>query len=187
MERDGAPGQPAEAAPGGANGPSRRGFLGALAAIGGAIAAAVAGVPLVAAVLSPLRQRTAGADFVRVALLDALPEGRPVRATVVAERMDAWTRQAAAPLGAVWLVRRGDAVTAFSATCPHLGCSVDASASGFACPCHGSAFSLEGNVRGGPAPRGLEPLEVRLTGGRERAVLVRFRRFAIGTPERREV
>jgi menaquinol-cytochrome c reductase iron-sulfur subunit len=183
MERD--PGHDAQAA-GGSEAPSRRGFLGALAAAAGAIAAAIAGAPLVAAVLSPIRQRTEGLDFVRVALLDALPEGRPVRASVVAERMDAWTRQPAAPLGAVWLVRRGDAVAAFSATCPHLGCSVDGGANGFACPCHGSAFSLEGAVRGGPAPRGLDPLEVKVATGGERAVLVRFKRFAIGTPERRE-
>ena len=117
--------------------PSRRGFLGAIAALAGTVAAAIAGVPLAAA------------------------------------------------LGAVWLVRHGDAVTAFSATCPHLGCSVDAAQEGFACPCHGSAFALDGRVRRGPAPRGLDPLEVKVTDG-DRDVLVRFRRFAIGTPERRE-
>jgi menaquinol-cytochrome c reductase iron-sulfur subunit len=77
-------------------------------------------------------------------------------------------------------------VTAFSSVCPHLGCGVDVARDGFACPCHGSAFDLEGHVRGGPAPRGLDPLEVRITEGDERAVLVRYRRFAIGTPERRE-
>jgi menaquinol-cytochrome c reductase iron-sulfur subunit len=179
MSADGPP-APAEQA-------SRRGFLAAAAGLLGAVAAAIAGVPLVAAVLSPLRERTKSTDFVRVALLDALPDGQPVRATVVAERTDAWARMPASPLGSVWLVRRGGEVSAFSATCPHLGCSVDAAREGFACPCHGSAFALDGAVRKGPAPRGLDPLEVKITQGGARAVLVRFRRFAIGTPERREV
>jgi cytochrome b6-f complex iron-sulfur subunit/menaquinol-cytochrome c reductase iron-sulfur subunit len=165
---------------------SRRGFLALVAAVGSAVAAAIAGVPLAAALLSPIRRKTEEADFVRVARLDTLPEGKPVRATVVAARMDAWSRQPASPLGAVWLVRRGDAVSAFSATCPHLGCSVDARADGFACPCHGSAFALDGQVRRGPAPRGLDPIDVRITPGDPPTVLVRFRRFAIGTAERRE-
>jgi cytochrome b6-f complex iron-sulfur subunit/menaquinol-cytochrome c reductase iron-sulfur subunit len=165
---------------------ARRGFLAALAAVAGACAAAVAAVPFAAALLAPLRRSGSDAAFVRVARLDTLPEGRPVRASVVAERRDAWTRGPSAALGAVWLVRRGDAVTAFSATCPHLGCGVGAAEGGFACPCHGSAFGLDGAVRGGPAPRGLDPLEVRVTPGEDRAVLVRYRRFAIGTAARRE-
>jgi cytochrome b6-f complex iron-sulfur subunit/menaquinol-cytochrome c reductase iron-sulfur subunit len=165
---------------------SRRRFLGGAAALAGAVVAAMAGVPLVAALLAPLRRNAEATGFVRVALLDALPEGRPVRATVVAERMDAWTRQPAAALGTVWLVRRDASVTAFSATCPHLGCSVEGAKDGFACPCHGSSFALDGHVRGGPAPRGLDPLDVKIA-GRDRAVLVRYRRFAVGTAERREV
>jgi menaquinol-cytochrome c reductase iron-sulfur subunit len=154
--------------------------------VAGMCAAAVAAVPFAAALLSPLRRASSDARFVRVARLETLPEGRPVRATVVSERRDAWTRGPAAAEGAVWLVRRGDAVSAFSATCPHLGCSVGAAEVGFACPCHGSVFALDGAVRGGPAPRGLDALEVRVTEGEDRAVLVRYRRFAIGTAERRE-
>jgi Rieske Fe-S protein len=165
--------------------PGRRGFLAALAAAGAAVVALVAGVPLVAAVLSPLRRRGEAAVFVAVARLDALPEGRPIRASVVAERRDAWARGPAMAVGTVWLVRRGEVVTAFSAVCPHLGCGVDAAPEGFACPCHGSRFALDGAVRGGPAPRGLDPLEVRVVDPGRR-VEVRWRRFAIGTSERRE-
>ena len=165
----------------------RRGFLAWVAAAGGALVAAVAGLPLAGALLSPLRRAVGGASaFVRVARLDALPEGRPVRASVVAARRDAWTRQPAMALGTVWLVRRGDAVTALSAVCPHLGCGVEAAGEGFACPCHGSRFDRDGHVLGGPAPRGLDPLETRVTTGEDRAVEVRYRRFAVGTPERRE-
>ncbi|HET9596562.1 MAG TPA: Rieske (2Fe-2S) protein [Anaeromyxobacteraceae bacterium] len=165
--------------------PGRRGFLAAVAAAGAALIALVAGVPLVAAVLSPLRRRGEAAGFVPVARLDALPEGRPVRASVVAERRDAWARGPAMAVGTVWLVRRGDVVTALSAVCPHLGCGVDAATDGFACPCHGSRFGPDGAVRGGPAPRALDPLEVRVVDPGRR-VEVRWRRFVIGTSERRE-
>jgi Rieske Fe-S protein len=170
-----------------ADAPGRRGFLGWLAAACGAFVAATAGVPIAGALLAPLRRRAEALDFVRVARLDALPEGRPVRAGVVAARRDAWARQPPMALGAVWLVRRGDAVSAFSAVCPHLGCGVEAAGDGFACPCHGSTFDREGRVLGGPAPRGLDPLEARVTSGEARAVEVRYRRFAIGTSQRREV
>ena len=64
--------------------------------------------------------------------------------------------------------------------------SSEAAGEGFACPCHGSRFDRDGHVLGGPAPRGLDALETRVTVGDDRAVEVRYRRFAVGTPERRE-
>jgi len=162
----------------------RRTFLAALTAGLGALAAAAGAVPLLGSLLSPLRRREAGeAGFVRVASLTGLPEGRPVRVAVVAERRDAWSRGPAVALGAAWLLRRGPEVRAFSAACPHLSCGVESDGQGFHCPCHGSAFDLAGAVRAGPAPRGLDPLEVRL--GPEGSVEVRWRRFAAGTAERR--
>jgi menaquinol-cytochrome c reductase iron-sulfur subunit len=166
-------------------GPGRRGFLGWLTAASAAFVAAAAGLPLAGAIFTPLRRRAGALDFVRVARLDALPEGRAVRASIIAAREDAWARQPPAALGTVWLIRRGDAVTALSSVCPHLGCGVEAAGEGFACPCHGSAFDREGRVLGGPAPRGLDPLEVRVTRGEAREVEVRYQRFAIGTSARR--
>jgi len=44
---------------------------------------------------------------------------------------------------------------AFSARCPHLGCTVQRSADGFACPCHGARFDPLGRVTAGPARTGL--------------------------------
>ena len=39
--------------------------------------------------------------------------------------------------------------------CRHLGCTPNWSQDkqAFLCPCHGSIFSIEGNVLGGPSPR----------------------------------
>lgn len=53
-------------------------------------------------------------------------------------------------------------VTAVSATCTHLGCSLkfnDAETS-WDCPCHGSRFTTEGEVICGPAVRMLERLDI---------------------------
>ena len=55
----------------------------------------------------------------------------------------------------VFLVRRGNSFRCLSAVCTHLGCTVNRSEKGYHCPCHGSAFSQDGNVESGPAPRAL--------------------------------
>jgi Rieske Fe-S protein len=49
---------------------------------------------------------------------------------------------------------------AFSAVCPHQGCSVDSVRDDvISCPCHGSTFSASDGARlSGPAPSGLEVL-----------------------------
>ena len=58
------------------------------------------------------------------------------------------------------VVRAGGTVKALDLKCPHLGCTVNATADGFACPCHGSRFKSNGEVARGPAPRGMSELAV---------------------------
>ena len=55
---------------------------------------------------------------------------------------------------------------AFSATCPHRGCSVNAiDGTSIVCPCHGSTFNLaDGAVVHGPAQRGLTALTATVKG-----------------------
>ncbi len=60
----------------------------------------------------------------------------------------------------VAVVRRGVELFALDLACTHLGCTVTATESGFACPCHGSRFGSGGEVLNGPAPRGLVRLAV---------------------------
>ena len=53
----------------------------------------------------------------------------------------------------------------FSARCTHAGCKVSAISGGtIGCPCHGSAFALDGSVTKGPAKRPLEAKSVRVQG-----------------------
>jgi len=47
-----------------------------------------------------------------------------------------------------------------TAVCTHLGCTVNAVETGYACPCHGSTYDLQGFNTGGPAPRPLVYFQV---------------------------
>jgi len=119
--------------------------------------------------LSPLF-RKGTIPQVRVALLEQVPDdGKPYFFPVVADRQDAWTSYAQQKVGAVYLVRQpGDELpTAFTAKCPHAGCAVGYSAEEekFKCPCHTSAFHVDGSRVNGDqevSPRDMDTLEVEL-------------------------
>ncbi len=71
------------------------------------------------------------------------------------------TRQEA---GGFFLFRDDQGFHAISSVCTHLGCVVaHGEEEGFACPCHGSRFSADGSVIGGPAPAALPWLEISLS------------------------
>ncbi len=165
--------------------PARRSLLKVAALACGAAAIATMAVPAVY-VLAPDRRAGNGGRWIRTLHLDALPDGEPTRVVLIADVRDAWTLAKDQELGAVWLLRKGEAVTALSAVCPHLGCAIDArkGAPGFACPCHDSDFGAAGERLTGPSPRGMDPLATRLEDG---YVMVDFREYRQGSKERVEV
>ena len=170
-----------------AAGASRRKFLTAMLGAGSAMIGAILAWPAAQYVLDPLLRATGVKDrWVRVAKLESLAEDRPVSMPVIGEQVDAWTRASQVRLGMVWLRRKGDKVVALNAECPHLGCKVayQADHKGFACPCHDSSFSIDGEHRGGPAPRSMDPLDTRVVDGQ---VEVRFVRFRAQVKERVEI
>jgi cytochrome b6-f complex iron-sulfur subunit len=63
----------------------------------------------------------------------------------------------------VFLIRQGNTFRCLSAICTHLGCTVNRADRGYHCPCHGSLFDDQGNVKSGPAPRPLEWFQVTLS------------------------
>ena len=63
----------------------------------------------------------------------------------------------------VFLVRQGNTYRCLSAVCTHLGCTVNRADHGYHCPCHGSVFDDQGNVKSGPAPRALAWFQVTLS------------------------
>src|SRR5690606_12770259 len=101
---------------------------------------------------------------VRVANLASLPDDGVPRMfpVIVSERDDAWTRYHSEPIGSVFLRRQkgSNEVECFNASCPHAGCFVDfnKAKSEYQCPCHTSAFALDGKAIYGPSPRGLDSL-----------------------------
>jgi cytochrome b6-f complex iron-sulfur subunit len=66
--------------------------------------------------------------------------------------------------GRCYISRTDEGIIALWQKCPHLGCAVpwDEKEGQFHCPCHGSTFSVVGDVMGGPAPRAMDyfPVEI---------------------------
>ncbi len=60
------------------------------------------------------------------------------------------------------LIHAESGFTALSLTCTHLGCTLEANESDFACPCHNSAFDSDGNVTHGPAVKPLQVLRIEI-------------------------
>jgi menaquinol-cytochrome c reductase iron-sulfur subunit len=167
----------------------RRGALKVIVAGGSAIFGGAVAAPAVAVALAPALSKSEGNEkWVRVARLSDCKDGEPRRAPVFSEMTDAFTRYAKENLGAVWLLRNRDEVRALSVTCPHLGCGVEKSETGFGCPCHTSAFDATGKRASGPAPRDMDALDTRVVGdGADRVVEVRFKKYRQGVPEREEI
>lgn len=166
----------------------RRDFFTMVMAAGSAVIGALLAVPGVSYVLDPvLRSTGVKGRWLRVAEFGSLSKDHPVSVPVIGDQVDAWTKASDVKLGTVWLRVLGDnKVGAWNAECPHLGCKVgyDPEKSRFACPCHDSAFSLDGEVKGGPAPRAMDSLEARVQDGH---VEVRFVRFRAQIKERIEL
>jgi Rieske Fe-S protein len=160
--------------------PGRRRFLKiATCGLGGGLGLAVA-APAVGYLLHPAGKKivTSSAEPIDIGPLARLPEGVLTRINVVAPAVrDAWTAASNVPLGAAWLRRAGDQVTALSGICPHLGCAIalDQTAMRFTCPCHDSAFAATGERIAGPARRGLDPLPVSVENGRLRLTWIKFK------------
>jgi Rieske Fe-S protein len=182
----------------------RRGFLEKAAAMG---VGAVAGLAPFAAgaytFLDPLRTKSRPGEaapptgdetpgkWVQVARLANVTAGAPPRHfQVITDSWDAWNYYPPHPVGGVYLARdaKSDAISAFTATCPHLGCSVkfQSGTNTFACPCHDSVFTPDGKkLPQAVSPRDMDSLEVEVRdgdGGQE--VWVKFVKFRTGKTEK---
>lgn len=124
---------------------SRRGFLNKLwLALGLVVLAEF--VWLIVSFLRPRKPRIAGDGFGGV--MPAGPAEGFAPNTVTAF-----------PRGQFYLARLEDGgFLAISRKCTHLGCTVPwvEEEKRFACPCHGSAFDITGDVVNAPAPRALD-------------------------------
>ncbi len=75
--------------------------------------------------------------------------------------------------GKFYLARLEEGFIALYQKCPHLGCVVpwqkdyvyQDKTGWFRCPCHGSTYSMQGQIVFGPAPRPLDYMKIQITGG----------------------
>lgn len=134
----------------------------------------------------------AAEDYIKVCALDALTiSGPPQRFPVIDDQIDAWNFTPDQAIGSVYIQRIGEKeLRVFNTTCPHAGCSVSCDGAAFNCPCHNSAFDLDGSKlvsdsgRANPSPRALDELEVdeqKLAGGE---IWIDFKNFYIGRHEK---
>ncbi len=178
--------------------PPRRGFLykffaGALSVVAGVIPGAAG----LAFFMDPLlrKPKTGGGGsggvvkdaegYIKMSIpLDALPnDGAPQKFAVFDDIINAWNKQPNQPIGSVWLRKINNQVIAFNVTCPHLGCAVEhRSAQGdFYCPCHTSAFALDGKKLNQIPPRDMDSLDVKVSGN---DIWIKFQNFRGATSEK---
>lgn len=143
----------------------RRGFC--LAVIYGLSALMSAALALPAAVylFLPPRKRK-DPEWVEAGDLSQIDPHQPLEVVFRRTRTDGW--KVASEKATAWVVNTGDRVIAFSPWCTHLGCAYhwDQQKRTFLCPCHASAFDINGKVLAGPAPRPLDRYEVKVEGNR---------------------
>lgn len=162
----------------------RRSFLAWISGIGATLTAALVGTPAIAAVVSPATRKPVPPRWVRVADdVSTLDVGVPIKADFVELVNDAWVESRA--LRSVWLYTEdGEAFTAYSGVCTHLGCSFgyDKDKQQYHCPCHHGLFDLKsGAVLGGPPPRPLDTLPVKVENGE---VYVQYQSFLSGVSDK---
>lgn len=147
-------------------GSTRRGFY-EKAVIGlTGIISAILGLPAAAYLLVPGKKKAAG-SWLEIGDLAKLPVGVPEEVEFRRARKDAW--KMLNEKASAWLLRKSDTeVVAFAPLCTHLGCAYhwDQKNSNFICPCHTSAFGVNGEVLSGPAPRALDRYDVKVENGR---------------------
>jgi menaquinol-cytochrome c reductase iron-sulfur subunit len=165
----------------------RRRFLGWVIGGIGALVAAAVGTPAIGALVGSTIGRQAELT-VRLGKLADYPVGQPKLAQFTLTRTDGWVRTLESRV--VWIVRMSDqAVTAFNGRCTHLGCAyswrtAEPHSEQFVCPCHDGVFARDGTVAGGPPPRPLDTLPVRVDDG---TVVITYQDFHLGIPEKTPV
>jgi menaquinol-cytochrome c reductase iron-sulfur subunit len=145
---------------------TRRSFYTLVTAGLGAVITAALALPAAAYLLIQPKPRKEG-DWVEVADLSQLQVGKPEEVVFRRTRVDGW--RVLNEKTTAWLVRMDDQhVVAYTPQCTHLGCAYhwDDPQKNFICPCHNSAFAINGKVLSGPAPRPLDHFAIRVDGGK---------------------
>jgi menaquinol-cytochrome c reductase iron-sulfur subunit len=143
----------------------RRFYLSFIYGIGAVITGALT-IPAFVYLFFPPKTQKSG-DWVDATDLSKLTDNTPEEVVFRRNRVDGW--KVTSEKATAWVVKKGaDQVIAFSPQCTHLGCAYhwDDGTHTFICPCHTSAFAMDGKVLSGPAPRPLDRFEVKIDNGK---------------------
>ncbi len=160
---------------------ARRRFLRLMiGALSGLVTLALA-VPLIGTIIGP-SFRTKKVNWVKVGDVNSLALEQPVNLKFSYKTEDAYFRETVTH--SVWVIKHSPSeMVVFSPICPHLGCHYDwhPEQKNFICPCHGSVFSIDGKVLGGPAPRPLDTFSGKIEDG---ILYVQWQEFRVGVSEK---
>jgi menaquinol-cytochrome c reductase iron-sulfur subunit len=138
-------------------GSTRRAFHRAVVYILGALIGLALAIPTILYLLVPPKGRRQ-TGFIDAGDVSQLTPGVPVEMNFEESRLDGW--RLSNEKKTAWVVKEPNTnqVVAFGPQCTHLGCAYhwEMAQGKFACPCHGSYFSVDGKVLDGPAPRPLD-------------------------------
>jgi len=172
-----------ETTPSGLVSSGRRAFLRWATGVGGVVSALLAGVPALRAFLSPTFRRTRQEKWIRLGEVDQFDPETPTKVDFVDSVSDAWVE--GRRLRSVWIYTEdGENFTVYNGRCTHLGCNyaLDAEKKVFRCPCHTGFFDLKtGTVLGGPPPRPLDTLAVKVEDG---VLYTEYQDFRLGVPDK---
>ncbi len=179
---------------------SRRRFLG-YATVGlGAIVSALVGIPLVGSLISPiLQKKKVETEWVELGKIADFEVGQPKMVQWTISRIDGWVMEAA-PRAVCVVTQDGENFTVYNSRCTHLSCSYSWKLKGephqtaygsampgkdhFFCPCHDGIFDIDGTVLGGPPPRPLDTLPVKIEDGK---LFTIYKDFRVGIAEKIEL
>ena len=161
----------------------RRSFLGGLLAVGTAGVGALLIIPVVRFVLHPILLKTTEKSWSDVGKADEFEAAAsPVQRLVQIEQLDGWRRTVSQKPVYVARDSAGE-LTVLSAVCTHLGCTVPwiENQNKFICPCHQAIFDPTGKLLGGPAPRGMDVLPMKIEQG---VLKIQYQYFRQLTPNK---
>lgn len=145
----------------------RRGFLKLVTSVASVLAAALAGIPALFAFGSPAFRAKRPDDWINLGPVSRFQPEVPSKVDVAQTVNDAWVQSRA--VRNVWVYTEdGESFTVYNPRCTHLGCSYAYHQEHkiFQCPCHMGQFDVRsGAVVGGPPPRALDRLPVKVEDG----------------------
>jgi Rieske Fe-S protein len=145
--------------------PTRRSFFAVLIGSISVTVGALMTVPVLRYLLYPIFRVTGGVAWYSLGRAEDFLGPGPFRKEVEIRRIDGW--RALTSKRTVWVVRNGNELAIVSDVCPHLGCGVPwrEDQGMFLCPCHQAKFNRSGALIGGPSPRSLDTLPVKVENG----------------------